>query len=520
MDAVAEREGPLTYGVEIEIHVPVLKAPENDPIQKALEFPADDWYERNCLFYTKEDGRKIPVVEDDVQVNREARQAVWNQLLELFKETMEKPNRCGAEPDIRVMTAETEHPQQTFVSGRKEQDGNANASEKKPGLDPNVLGEFVDGHYEVYNAWTVCQDTSGSWYPGADGNSFQPMKVPPIGPKEYSWFSIEIKTQVYKDLELLEQDLQKVCDRIRARFLVSINCGRGDNRSSTHVHIGRSGKWDPDDENMPFRLNEAMMLATVMYMLEPVLMTLHAPWKQHYHRYAARLHGYTNLEGFCEQKRPPKVDWKAELDGLGPFDPSPRPEDKAYTEEDFRLSLGQRRTMDFFLRRPDMGFPPIEGSPYEAGVSMIWAADDMTQLAWLLSCREGARRGAFSLQGLVRSEPGVLGSRHLNTIEFRHMHGSLDAREITNWIRVVRSPIVSSSRDYYGALGLILRGESDIAKILESAGLRLSIKSPAQIAAQTSIPQIPVGENGEPVWRGKGNLMFLPKPSGSIPLSP
>ncbi|KAI1778156.1 hypothetical protein F4818DRAFT_405064 [Hypoxylon cercidicola] len=513
MDTSVEREtGPLTFGVEIEVFLPVLKAPENKSIEKPLEFPANDWYEKNCVFYTKEDGRKIPVVKDDVQVSKEARQAIWNELLELFKETMEKPDCRGAKPDLRVMTAETEHPRQTFNPGHKEQQANASAADKKLDLDPNVLGKFVDGHYEVYDSWTVCQDGSGSWYPGVDGDLFQPSKVPPIGPRGYSWFSIEIKSKVYKDLDLFERDLKKVCDRIRSRFLVSINCGRKYNRSSTHVHVGRSGKWDPNDEDLPFNLLEAKKMATAMYMLEPALMTLHAPWKRHYHRYAAGLRGYTYLEGFCEQERTPEVDWKTEFVGLGPFDPKPGLGDKAYTRNNFRLDDHQQQLME--------SFSPIAKSPYPAAMGMIWGADDMTKLAWLLSCREGARRGIFALHGLVRTKEGVIGSRNLNTVEFRHMHGSLDVQDIMNWVRiiekVVSSSITESDRSYEEFLRLISGDAKGIAGILKGMGLKLSIKSAEQVAAETSPPQILVGrEEREDIWRRKGSLMFLSKPDGS-----
>ncbi|KAI0179269.1 hypothetical protein GGR52DRAFT_589030 [Hypoxylon sp. FL1284] len=212
------KAGPLTFGIEIELHFPVLQAPANDPIQSALEFPASDWYERNCLFYSAEDGRKIPVVREDVQANKEARQAIWNELLQLVKETIERSGSCGSEPDIRVMTAETEHPKQTFKAHYEERKSNGNISDKRSHQNPNILGNFVDGHYEVYDSWTVCQDGSGSWYPEADGDSFEPSKIPPVGPKQYSWFSIEIKSRVYNDIDSFETDLKKACDRIRARF--------------------------------------------------------------------------------------------------------------------------------------------------------------------------------------------------------------------------------------------------------------------------------------------------------------
>lgn len=320
---------------------------------------------------------------------------------------------------------------------------------------------------------------------------------------------------MYKDLDFFERDLQKVCDRIRNRFPVSINCGRKYSRSSTHVHVGRSGKWDPDDEDLPFDLLEAKKMATAMYMLEPSLMTLHASWKQNYHRYAARLRGYTNLEGFCEQERAPEVDWKAELAGLGPFDPSPGPENEAFTRKDFRLDDRQRQLME--------SYSPTTESPYVAALGMIWGADDMTQLAWLLSCREGARRGAFSLHGLVRSKRGVIGCRNLNTVEFRHMHGSLDVQDIMNWVRIVEkvvsSSVTPSDKNYEEFLRLIFRDESGISGVLGKMGLPLSIKSAEKIAEQTSLPQMPVGGDGELVWRGKGPLMFLSKPSGSVPLS-
>ncbi|KAI1762862.1 hypothetical protein GGR53DRAFT_397976 [Hypoxylon sp. FL1150] len=514
MGAIAERKaGPLTFGVEIEIHVPVLLAPENDTIQKALEFPTDDWYQRNCLFYTKEDGRKIPVVKEDVQVNKEARKVIGEALLELLKETMEKPDWKGSKSDLRVMTAELEHPSQTFKPTLTEQQGDTNTSGEKPDLNPNVLGEFVDGHYEVYDMWTVCQDGSGGWYPGVNGH-YQPPKIPPIGPEGYSWLSIEIKSQVYKNLDLFRRDLKKVCDRIRARFLVSINCGQGFNRSSTHVHVGRSGKWDPDDEDLPFNLLEAKKMATAMYMLEPALTPLHAPWKKNLHRYAARLRGYSYLGSFSEQERALEADWERELAGVRPFDLTPSREDKAYTKDSFSLDKYQRRLME--------SYPSILESPDLPALRMIWGADDMTQLAWLVSCRQRARRGAFALHGLARGKEGVISCRKINTIEFRHMHGSLDAQDIMNWVRIIETVVSSSveqtcDESYERFLRLIIENKSGIDDILEGMGLKLVIKSAEQIAEETLTPGIPVGENDEQMWRGKGSLMFLSKPSATGP---
>lgn len=327
------------------------------------------------------------------------------------------------------------------------------------------------------------------------------------------WFSIEIKSQVYKNLDHFERDLKKVCDRIRARFLVSINCGQSFNRSSTHVHVGRSGTWDPDDEDLPFDLLEAKKMAIVMYMLEPALTALHAQWKQSLHRYAARLRGYTYLGSFYEQERTPEVDWEKEVADIPNFDETPNPEDKAYTKDSFSMDDHQRRLME--------PYPTIIKSPHMAALFMICGADDMTKLAWLVSCRQRARRGAFALHGLARGKPGVISCRNIKTIEFRHMHGSLDVQDIMNWIRIIEK-IVSNSvkptsdESYEKFLRMIYENESGINGILEGMGLKLPIKSEEKIEEETSTPQIPVGEDGEQGWRSKGPLMFLSKPSDLV----
>ncbi|KAI0179270.1 hypothetical protein GGR52DRAFT_298476 [Hypoxylon sp. FL1284] len=270
-----------------------------------------------------------------------------------------------------------------------------------------------------------------------------------------------------------------------------------------------------------------------MYVLEPALMSLHAPWKRHYHRYAALLSGYTYLEDFSKQggppgesqrdskrdsrddsSRPAYVDWRKELGHLSPFDQRPCPEDKAYTKDNFLLSTQQRQTMKLCSLSS-------AGLPYRRVIGMIWGADNMTQLAWLISCREGARRGAFALHGLVEKREGVIGSRNLNTIEFRHMHGSLDVQDIMNWVRVMEKvvsiSIATCDESYESILQLAPSNASDIVSVLEGMGMRLSLKSAEQMAEETSTPQIYAeGDTDEP-WHRQAPLMFVSKPAmGSL----
>ncbi|KAI1408427.1 hypothetical protein F5Y13DRAFT_172409 [Hypoxylon sp. FL1857] len=487
--------GGLIFGVEIEIHVPVLKAPDHHPMKEALDFPSDDWYEKNCIFYTSEDGRKIPVVKDDVTINKEARRAVWDELIVLFKETIESPAWGRTLPDIEVVTAEIEHPKKT--------QGGVISTSSRGRVDPrhNTLGNFIDGHYEVYNAWTVCKDESGCWYQEADGELFLKGKLPPIGPLCYSWFSIEIKSKAYKDLDAMQRDLQKVCDRIRSRFLVSINCGQGYNRTSTHVHVGRSGNWNPDQEDLPFSLVAVKKMATAMCILEPILMEIQAPWKAGNHRYAALLHGYTHLERLCN---PDTASDSGDL----LIDEERYREDTAYGSSRFIPSLEQRNEMKSHLH------VDVCDGPHKEGIGMIWAANDLTDLAWLLSCREQTRRAAFALHGLVPIRKDVIKSRHLNTIEFRHMHGSLDAGDIMNWVRIIEK-IVDISTDSLdnGYVALLNNsqayGRGSINKVVEDLGLTFAVKSEEQIAKETSLPEVPKDTDERDAWSQMGSIMFL-----------
>ncbi|KAI0842712.1 hypothetical protein F5Y06DRAFT_258312 [Hypoxylon sp. FL0890] len=505
MEAIQTNEvGGLTFGIEIEIHVPVLKAPESDPIEKAVDFPSDDWYKKTCLFYSPEDGRKIPVVRDDVMTSKGARQAVWDMLLVLFKAVIETPNCDSTDPDIEVVTAENEHPTKTFEPKHGAQE--ATTSTLGKGVDPshNTLGDFVDGHYEVYNTWTVCKDESGCWYEKADGELFLTGKLPPIGPPGYSWFSIEIKSKVYKDLDAMQEDLQKVCDRIRSRFLVSINCGRGYNRTSTHVHVGRSGNWNPNQEDLPFNLVAVKKMATAMCILESKLMKMHAPWKADNHKYAALLKGYTHLGEFLNP------DEKFAGSSL-PIDPYPSQENTAvYAKSSFTLNSRQLNEIQSYLCMD------TRNRPHEAAIHMIWGADDLMHLAWLLSCREGLRRGAFALHGLVPTKKNVIKSRHLNTIEFRHMHGSMDAEDIMNWIRIIEKIVSisasSSDKDYVTLLdGIEPDGRGSIGDVAQALGLRLAIKSEEQIAKETLLPEVPKGNDERKKWTQLGPIMFLSK---------
>ncbi|KAI1389941.1 uncharacterized protein F4822DRAFT_443001 [Hypoxylon trugodes] len=489
------QNGKLTFGIEIEIHIPVLQAPEHDSVQERLGFPSDDWYKRNCLFYSSKDGRKIPVVRDDVKVSSEARRFVWDQLLVLFKETIERPaSGCSAQ-DIEVVTAETEHPRATFEP--------LEATSSTLNMENNVLGNFIDGHFEVYEKWTVCKDESGCWYRGSDGSLFQEAKLPPVGPQRYSWFSIEIKSKVYEELSALEDGLKKVCERIRSRFLVSVNCGRKHNMSSVHVHVGRTGYWNPNYE--PFNLVSAKKAATIMYLLEPALMEMHASWKSKNYRYAALLRGYTHLGELCT----PSIDVNSpDL----PIDAEMNPEDTAYEPNDFDLSRAQLGNMQLCL---GMGMPP---GRHKSSTELIWGANGLTQLAWLLSCREGSRRGALALHGLITTRKDVIKSRRLNTIEFRHMQGSLDVIDIMNWVRIVgkimdKSVMYSDKAYEIMFAKLISLDRPCISEVANVLGLSLAVKPKEQIEQEYSLPEVPE-EGDERGWKRMASLMFLPKASG------
>ncbi|KAI2625719.1 hypothetical protein GGR54DRAFT_511681 [Hypoxylon sp. NC1633] len=492
---MASTLGPLTFGITIKLHVPVLRAPDSDPIRSVLDFPADEWYKRNCLFYNP-GGRKIPVVRDDVKVDKKARNVVWGKLIDLFKDTIEKPE--GSSRDLEVVATNIKFPKETFESDDRGRYLPTCASGVGPEQDHFLLGNFVDGHYSAYDRWIVCKDENGCWYQGGDGELFRAWKQPPIGPEQYSWFSIEIKSKVYSDINAMGQDLQKVCWRIRSRFLVSINCGRGSSRTSTHVHVGRSGSY-PVSESLPFGLSTVKRIATVMHVLEPLWTEMHAPWKGKDYRHTALLSGYTHLGKFCA----PSV--KFDGDDL-PLDTGYRPENFAYGQGDFILTnlqrLGMKNSLQKWYRREN------------AALEMIWGSKDMAQLAWLLSCREGTRPGAFALHDLVPTENGVIKSRYLHKIEFRHMHGSLDVIDIMNWVRIVgrvTSVCLSNSADQFFAseVGTLL-GRDGVDITVLTLGLCLAVKLKQQLLQETSLPKAPDGEMDEKKkWSSMKSQMFV-----------
>ncbi|OTB08951.1 hypothetical protein M426DRAFT_6982 [Hypoxylon sp. CI-4A] len=489
MQAVLENQAEeLTFGVNLQFHVPVLLAPDDDPIEKPWDFPAEEWYKRNCLFYDSQDGRKIPVTSDDAKDTKAHRMNVWFDLLEEIQLAMEKPDWDRSKPDIAVVV----DPSNYFPEDLKSE-----AERRKERA--RELGAFIGGSYENFDVWRVCKGENACWY-SIDGARNSLWECVPGGPQRYAWFGVEVKSEVYKNLDDLERDLKKVCDRIRARFLVSVNFGMMFNKPSTHVHVGRTGSWDPEDENLPFDLTTAKKIATTMYLLEPTLMKLHAPWKLADYRYAARLRSFTHLGEFSTP-----LEELAQKDK--PIDKMPVSQSKGYKRGAFRLDVDQRNDLIIHCN------PSVRDGPHETAVKMIWGANNMAQLSWLLSRRDGTLPGALGLHGLVTTEKGAIKSPPLNTIAFRHMHGSLDAQDIMNWVhiinKIVRSATFGAASEY---AALVASFDSscggDVEQLLKDLGLKLTIKPEDQIAKETSRPEEPRGTDDEQ-WRRMAPRMFL-----------
>lgn len=243
--------------------------------------------------------------------------------------------------------------------------------------DGKLLGRRDENYiYEIYLEWAICMDGSGAWYPLSD------KRPCPIGPPEYAWLPVEIKTRVYFDLDELNKDLRIILGNIIKNYRVSVKVGQGDSRAGVHVHIG-----NPNPGG--FTLIHAKRLMTLVWIYEPAIMCLHATWKSNYIRFASLLRKHSHLAGLV---RPP----------LSP--PFYDPRFEGPKESSFDLNHGSL-TNDYKADIPLLATPPTRID--KKAIDLIWGAKDMDSLAMLSASQFGERRPALSIRELynLRRKP-------------------------------------------------------------------------------------------------------------------
>lgn len=253
------------------------------------------------------------------------------------------------------------------------------------GTENSETGEFLGergryGAYKIYlSKWAIFIDESGDWY-GPEAK--RPL---PMGPDAYGWYAIEIRTEVYSELDLLSNALGEFCPEFTNNYRVSVKCGRGDARTAVHVHIG-----NPNGDG--FTMVQAKRLITLMWIYELAIMRLHAPYKSNHIRYCSLLRKHSFLAGW--------------VDGGAPVPPNEPPEDPQISQADYEIDPEKfKKGLNAHLEReikPEEVLDVFNANiPSELrldkALRFIWYAARMDLLVGLTASLFGRRRPGCSL---------------------------------------------------------------------------------------------------------------------------
>ncbi|KAI5860020.1 hypothetical protein GGS23DRAFT_259063 [Durotheca rogersii] len=274
------------------------------------------------------------------------------------------------------------------------------SEDEEPGL-----GDFDEFRYSSYKQNAIVPEETMIWTdPAANGRR---MTVKPEAQAGYFWLGLEFvsKAHKYRDFDIAKSDLDTVCKVLRANYAVSINVGKDtadrSSRCATHVHWGISGA--------EYDLVTVKRILTLMWVAEEKLMRLHATWRQDATKYAALLQKGTNMATACPLTCP---DW-TNKPGTGNW-----------------------------VREMDQNVPPkVQRSLHreQPKIRWLWRAETVSDLASLVGEVTKLRRASVAITELLPATSNFIGKvrrSQLNTIEFRHMQGSLNPTLIAAWIEV------------------------------------------------------------------------------------
>ncbi|KAI0851065.1 hypothetical protein F5Y00DRAFT_25799 [Daldinia vernicosa] len=267
------------------------------------------------------------------------------------------------------------------------------------------LGDFDDFRYSSYKENSIVPEETMIWTdPAAKGKR---MVVRPQTPQGHFWLGFEFVSKAYRyhDFDVMKSDFDSICRILRANYLVSVNAGKdsgsASSRCGTHIHWGLSG--------VEYDLITIKRILTLMWVVEERLMELHASWRQLANKYAALLQTGTNMAADNTPKLP---SW---IDDLG---------------------------MGDWVHEMEQNVPPSVRESLHRNkpkVQWIWRAETVEELAMLVGEPNKSRRASIGLMELLPATsnfPGKVRRSQLNTIEFRHMQGSLHPTLVTAWIEV------------------------------------------------------------------------------------
>ncbi|OTB06771.1 hypothetical protein M426DRAFT_9204 [Hypoxylon sp. CI-4A] len=306
------------------------------------------------------------------------------------------------------------------------------------------LGSFDDFRYGAYKENTIVPEDTMIWTdPAASGKR---MAVRPETPEGHFWLGFEFvsKAYRYRDFESTKSDLEILCRTLRGNYFVSVNAGKdsksASSRCGTHVHWGLGGR--------QYDLSTVKRVLTLMWMAEDKLMDLHASWRQDANKYVALLRRGANM---AIDNTPKLPNW---IGNLG--------EGEWMHEMDQNVPLGDQHN------------PKLQ---------WIWRAETVDDLAMLIGEPKKLRRGSIGIMELLPAASDFAGKvrrSQLNTIEFRHMQGSLDPALIAAWIAVtaeIMSQCISlTPKDFKGLLQHISESVSikglTVQELLSALGVK------------------------------------------------
>ncbi|KAI2778935.1 hypothetical protein F4815DRAFT_218516 [Daldinia loculata] len=319
-------------------------------------------------------------------------------------------------------------------------------------LDPDDayarLGDFDDFRYSSYKENSIVPEETMIWTdPTAKGKR---MAVRPQTPPGHFWLGFEFVSKAYRyhDFDIMKSDFDSTCRTLRANYLVSVNAGKdsgsASSRCGTHIHWGLSGA--------EYDLITVKRILTLMWVVEENLMGLHASWRQLANKYAALLQTGTNM---ATDNAPKLPSW---IDDLG---------------------------KGIWVYEMEQNVPPsVRESLHrdKPKVQWLWRAETVEDLAMLVGEPNKSRRASIGLMELLPATsnfPGKVRRSQLNTIEFRHMQGSLHPTLVATWIEVtaaIMQPCVDLSpnqfRDLLNDVAIYLSSEnSNVQGLLNKLGV-------------------------------------------------
>ncbi|KAI5928476.1 hypothetical protein F4810DRAFT_717068 [Camillea tinctor] len=288
--------------------------------------------------------------------------------------------------------------------------------------DDSKLGPFDGFCYNAYRTTTIVPEETMIWTdPNMKGAR---MLVRPESPQGYFWLGFEIVSHAYRhrDFRSAQEDLMTICKTLRSKYMISINAGKdseiGSSRCGIHIHWGLSGQ--------QYKLLHIKRLLTLMWMTEEDLMGLHATWRQSAFKYAALLRRQTNM---ALDKGDALPRWLGDLDTGTP----------APWRTEMELNIPRPIWESLYQNKPK--------------VQWLWRADEVEDLAKLIGESKMSRKAAIGITELLPANSKFSGKVRrscLNTIEFRHMQGSLCPELIAAWVEVTGKMVeicVRSSAD-------------------------------------------------------------------------